>query len=82
MKWLNVVMDLNRILCVCLKERLLPRGQMYVVGKKPHFGTVPFLVGPKTVYVCPSYKRFLTELGNVANITIWSSMRVSTVKSI
>jgi hypothetical protein len=82
MKWLNVVLDLNGILCVCLEERLLPRGQTYVVGKKPHSGTVPFLVGPKAVYIRPSYKRFLTEFGNVADITIWSSMRVSTVKSV
>jgi hypothetical protein len=51
-----------------------------VVGKKPHFGTILFLVGRKAVYICPSCKRFLTEFGNVANITIWSSMRVSTVK--
>jgi hypothetical protein len=82
MKWLNVVLDLNGILCVCLEERLMPRGQTYVVGKKPHSGTIPFLVGPKAVYIRPSCKRFLTELGNVADITIWSSMRVSTVKSI
>jgi hypothetical protein len=53
-----------------------------VVGKKPHSGIVPYLVGPKAVYVCPSYKRFLIELGNVANITIWSSMRISTIRSI
>jgi hypothetical protein len=70
MKWLNVVMDLNGIICVCLKERLLLRGQMYVVGKKPHFGTVPFLIGPKAVYFCLSCKRFLIKLGNVADITI------------
>ena len=53
-----------------------------MVGKKPHSGTVPFLVGPKAVYIRLSCKRFLTELGNVADITIWSSMRVSTVKSV
>ena len=53
-----------------------------MVGKKPHSGTVPFLAGPKAVYIRPSCQRFLTELGNVADITIWSSMRVSTVKSV
>ena len=51
-----------------------------MVGKKPYSDTVPFLVGPKAVYICLSYKRFLIELGNVADITIWSSIRVSTVK--
>ena len=58
----------------------MPQGHAYMVGKKPHFGTIPFLVGPKAVYICPSCKRFLTELGNVVDITIWSSMRVSTIK--
>ena len=58
----------------------MPRGQAYVVGQKPHSGTVPFLAGPKAVYIRPSCQRFLTELGNVADITIWSSMRVSTIK--
>ena len=82
MKWLNVVMDLNGILCVCLDERLMPQGQAYVVSKKPHSGIVPFLVGPKAVYIRPSCNKFLIELGNVADITIWSSMRVSTVKSV
>jgi hypothetical protein len=81
LKWLNVILDLNGILCVYLEERL-PRGQTYVVGKKPHSSTVPFLDGPKAIYIRPSCKRFLTELDNVADITIWSSMRVSIVKSI
>ena len=58
----------------------MPRGQAYVVGKKPHSGTVPFFAGPKVVYICPLYQRFLIELGNVADITIWNSMRVSTIK--
>jgi hypothetical protein len=82
MKWLNVVLDLNGIFYICLEERLLLRRQTYVVSKKPHSGTVPFFVGLKAVYVRPSCKRFLMELGNVVDITIWSSMRVSTVKSV
>jgi hypothetical protein len=53
-----------------------------VVGKKPHSGTIPYLVGPKAIYVHSSCKRFLRKFGNVADITIWSSMRVSTIKSI
>ena len=60
----------------------MPRGQAYVVSKKPHSGTVLFLAGPKAVYICPSCQRFLIEFGNVADITIWNSMRVSTIKSV
>ena len=81
-KWLNVVLVLNGILCVCLEARLMPQGQAYVVGKKPYSSTVPFLTSPKAVYIGPSCQRFLIELGNVADITTWSSMRVSTVKSV
>ena len=52
-----------------------------MAGNKPHFDIVPYLVGPKAGYVRLSCGRFLRKLGNVADITIWSSMRVSTVKS-
>jgi hypothetical protein len=51
-----------------------------VVGSISHSGNIWYLVGQKTVYVRPSCQRFLRELGNVAGITIWSSMRVATVK--
>jgi hypothetical protein len=40
------------------------------------------LLGKKQVFVCPSCQRFLRELGNVADITIWSSMVGATIKSI
>ena len=53
-----------------------------MVGNMPHSDSVPFRAGPKAVYIRPSCRRFLTELGYVADITIWSSMRVSTVKSV
>jgi hypothetical protein len=60
----------------------MPSGTSYVVGNLPHSTNVPYLVGKKAVYVGPSYRRFLRELGNVADITIWNSMRVATVKSV
>jgi hypothetical protein len=45
-KWLNVVLDLNGILCVCQEKRLMPKSQAYVdglipKGRSPVFG--PFL---------------------------------------
>jgi hypothetical protein len=82
LKWLNVVLDLNGILCVCKEERLMPSGTRYVVGNMPHSSNVPHLVAKKAVFVCPSCRRFLRELGNVANITIWSSMVLATAKSV
>jgi hypothetical protein len=81
-KWLNVVLDLNGILCVCQEKRLMPRGQAYVDGSRPHSNIVSYLVGPKAVFICSSYQRFLRELSNMADITIRSSMKVTTTKSV
>jgi hypothetical protein len=81
-KWLNVVLDLNGLLCVCREKWLMPRGQVYVDGSRPYSASVPYLVGSKVVYIRPSCERFLRELGNVADITIWSSMRVTTTRSV
>jgi hypothetical protein len=65
MKWLNVVLDLNGILCVCKEKRQMPKGQVYVDGLRPHSGTFSSLVGPKAVFVRPSFQRFFRKLGNV-----------------
>jgi Zn-finger domain-containing protein len=82
MKWLNIIMDLNGILFVCIEERLMRRGQTYVIGTKPYSSVVPYLVRPKAIYVCPASRRILRELSNMADIIIKSSMRVATVKSV
>jgi hypothetical protein len=65
MKWLNVVMDLSGILCVCIEERLMPRGQTYVAGTKPHSGTVLHCVRPKAVYIRPSSR------GSLESLAMW-----------
>jgi hypothetical protein len=82
MKWLNVVLDLNGILCVYQEEQLMPSGTTYVVSDLSHSNNVLYLVGKNAVFFCTSCRRFLRELGNVADITIWSPMRVATVKSV
>jgi hypothetical protein len=86
MKWLNVVLDLNGILCVCLEERLLPRVRHMWSARSPTLVLSHSLLAQRQFIFAPpvkgSCKRFLTELGNVADITIWSSMRVSTIKSV
>jgi hypothetical protein len=70
MKWLNVVLDLNGILCACQEEWLMLSGTPYVVGNLSHSTNVLYLIGKKAIYVRPFCRRFLRELGNVANITI------------
>jgi hypothetical protein len=53
MKWQNIVLDLNGILCVCQEKRLMAHDQAYVDGSRSHSGTVPYFVGPKAIFVCP-----------------------------
>jgi hypothetical protein len=60
----------------------MPRKTTYVVNSMLHSSNILHLVGQKAIYVCPPCGRFLRELGNVADISIWSSMRVATVKSV
>ena len=50
LKWLNVVLDLNGILCVCKEKRLMPSGTWYVVGNMLHSSNVPHLVAKKVVF--------------------------------
>jgi hypothetical protein len=60
----------------------MPKDQVYMDGSRPHSSTISYLVGTKVVYVRSFYERFFRELGNVADITIWSSMKVAIVKSV
>jgi hypothetical protein len=53
MKWLNVVLGLNGILCICQGERPMLMGTMYVVSELPHSSNVLHLVGTKAIYVQP-----------------------------
>ena len=48
----------------------------------PHSATVGAVVGMKDVYVCPNCLNFLEELGRIASISVWSSMKISNVEGI
>jgi hypothetical protein len=69
-KWLNVVLDLNGILCVCQKRRLILKRQTYVDGLRPYYIIVSSLVRPKAIFILPTCMRFLRKVGNVVDITI------------
>ena len=79
---LNVVLDLNGILCVCTKYRFLPRIVAWNFESAPHSSFVLPRIGPKAVYVRLSCSTFLSVLSSFADITIWSSMRELTVQKI
>ena len=81
-RWLNVVLDLNRILCVCAEYRFLPRIAAWNRESAPHSSSVAAKIGPKTIYVHPSCSTFLSALSSFADITVWSSMRELTVQKI
>ena len=81
-RWLNVVLDLNGILCVCAEYRFLPRIAAWNPESVPHSSSIPARIGPKVVYVRPSYSTFLSAMSGFADITVWSSMRELTVQKI
>ena len=81
-RWLNVVLDLNGILCICEKYRYLLKIHSWNPESNPHSSSVPAKIGPKAVYVCPSCSRFLSALSDFADIIVWSSMREPTTQQI
>ena len=72
LEWLNVVFDLNRILC-STKPTWQSKGRRNT-DKLVHSSTLSFDVGPKFVWVRPGCVEFLSQLSSFATITVWSSM--------
>lgn len=83
-KWLNIVLDLNGILCQCVDKSQLPKfGQTNTVSSHIFSASVPTRIGPKCVYTRPRLQEFLAELFDIADhVLIWSSMRKNTVEQI
>ena len=81
-RWLNVVLDLNGILCVCEEYRYLRKIHSWNPKSNPHSSFVPAKIGPKAVYVHPSCSRFFSALSDFADIIVWSSMREPTTRQI
>ena len=73
-RWLNVVLDLNGILCVCEEYKYLPKIQSWNFESNPHSTSIPAKIGPKAMYIHPSYFRFLSVLFDFRDIIVWSSM--------
>ena len=74
--WLNIIVDLNGILCSTTphwngKRYVNHDLHLYVTSK-------PMVMGPKLVWVSPGCAKFLCRLSSFATITVWSSMKTST----
>lgn len=78
--WLNVVIDLNGIICHCSPswEAKGSRNR----DLRVHSATLPTVVGKKLVWVRPGCKDFLSQLSAFATITVWSSMMTSSTTAI
>ena len=70
--WLNVVLDLNGILCAC--EPPWKARRFKNIDFRVHSATMPTEVGKKFVWVLPGCSNFQLELSTFATITVWSSM--------
>jgi hypothetical protein len=81
-KWLNVILDLNGILCVSKDRRFMPENQVYNVVSNAHSSVLPAAIGIKAVFVRPHCHDFLRELTLIANVSVWSSMVLTTTKAI
>jgi len=81
-RWLNIVFDLNGILCACEEFRLRDPKLLFNNDRATHSSTVPALVGPKLVWVRPGCNVFLEALSKFATISIWSSMKLGTTSAI
>ena len=75
-KWLNVVLDLNGILCVCEDWKSNQSTKQSNNSSAPHSATIGAIVGMKAVYVHPNCLSFLEELGKIASISVLSSMKI------
>ena len=66
-KWLNIILDINGILCHCMeKTRTSKITFVYDVKHGIHSSTVPTIVGPKAIFTCPSLLKFLTKISKFA----------------
>ena len=48
----------------------------------PHSATTSAIVGMKAIYIWPNCLNFLEELGKIASISVWSSMKISNVEDV
>jgi hypothetical protein len=83
-KWLNIILDINGILCHCMEKKATNRMPFVnSVQQRIHSSTVPTIVGPKAVFTQPGLLEFLTTISKfTAHVFIWSSMKRTVVEEI
>ena len=81
-KWLNVVLDLNGILCVREDWKSNRSTKQYNNSSALHSATIGAIVGMKAIYVGPNCLNFLEELRKIAGISVWSLMKISNIEGV
>ena len=62
-KWLNIVLDLNGVLCQCVERSSASRhGRTFREDQHVYSSHIPTLVGPKGVYVVFMFVSFYVSL--------------------
>ena len=76
------MLDLNGILYVCEDWKSNQSTKQYNNSSASHSATIGAIVGMKAVYVRPNCLSFLEELGKIASISVWSSMKIWNVEGV
>jgi hypothetical protein len=83
-KWLNIVLDINGILCHCVEQATTKRMPLVNdVKLEILLSMVPTIIKPKGVFKHPGLSEFLIAISKfAAHVVIWNSMKRSTVEII
>ena len=83
-KWLNIVLDLNGVLCQCVERSSASQhGRTFHEDQQVYSSRIPTLVSPKGMYYRPRVHEFLRFISSFAAwVVIWSSMKRSTIELI
>ena len=74
-KWLNIVFDLNGVLCQTVFKSTVEKMKSYKVQDHVLYHRYPTIIGPKAVFARPNVGEFLREVSNIANrVVVWTSM--------
>ena len=84
LKWLNIVLDLNDVLCQCMERSTVAQyGRTFCDDQHIHSLQISILDSLNGVYCHPCVCKFLRFISNfAARIVIWSSMKRTTIEQV
>jgi NLI interacting factor-like phosphatase len=74
-KWLNIVFDLNGVLCQCALKSYAANLQSYKLEDNVLCHRIPTIIGPKAVFARQNVGEFLRQVSEIANkVVVWTTM--------